>query len=111
MCSECGGLYEKGQTGGPVESAEGLTGGIYLVWPRGRTPEGASRFRRRAAMRRGSWEIAVEDAVGEPPRADGPLKSPHADRADGLPKRLCTRKLLQLIELRHEVSNPHTARH
>ena len=111
MCSECGELYEKGQTGGPVESAEGLTGGIYLVWPRGRPTEGASRFRRRAAMRRGSWEIAVEDAVGEPPRADGPLKSPHADRADGLPKRLCTRKLLQLIELRHEASNPHTARH
>ena len=50
----------------------------------GRAPEGASRFRRRAAMRRGSWEIAVEDAVGEPPRADGPLKSLHAGRAGGL---------------------------
>ena len=36
----------------------------------GRPTEGVSRFRRRAAVRRGSWEIAVEDAVGEPPRSD-----------------------------------------
>ena len=36
-----------------------------------RPPGGVSRFRRRATMRRGSWEITAEDAVGEPLRAGG----------------------------------------
>ena len=38
----------------------------------GRPTEGVSRFRRRAAVRRGGWEIAVEDAVGEPPSGGRP---------------------------------------
>ena len=42
----------------------------------GRPTEGVSRFRRRAAVRRGGWEIAVEDAVGEPLRAGDLLRMP-----------------------------------